>query len=107
MKNVIEPQGAATWDHAPEPAIALHTERDAVPVRNELEEILASHHFHSSKRCEAFLRYVVEQTLAGRQNLKERSIGVEAFGRTPTYDSNLDPVLRMTARDGRKRLALY
>jgi len=39
--------------------------------------------------------------------LKERSIGIEVFGRTPTYDANADPVVRITAGEVRKRLGLY
>ena len=107
MKNVIEVQGATALDETPDPALAPLTQGDVAAVRNQLEEILSSHHFHTSKRCGSFLRYVVEQTLAGRHDLKERSIGVEAFLRAPTYDSNLDPVVRMTASEVRKRLALY
>ncbi len=51
---------------------------------------------------------MVRQTLAGYQEeLKERTIGVEAFGRQPGYDLNADPVVRVTAGEVRKRLAQY
>jgi hypothetical protein len=54
------------------------------------------------------LAYTVEQTLLGNASeLKERTIGVEAFGREPVYDVNLDPVVRMTAAEVRKRLSQY
>jgi len=39
--------------------------------------------------------------------LKERSLGVEVFGRDPNYDTNQDPVVRSTAGEVRKRLAQY
>ena len=52
------------------------------------------------------LRYVVEQTLSGNEeNLKERTLGVEVFRRSPDYDTNLDPVVRLSAGEVRKRLA--
>ena len=39
--------------------------------------------------------------------LKERNLGVEVFARDPNYDTNLDPVVRTTAAEIRKRLAQY
>jgi hypothetical protein len=41
------------------------------------------------------------------ESLKERSLGVEVFGRDPNYDTNQDPVVRSTAGEVRKRLAQY
>ena len=50
----------------------------------------------------------VEQTLLGNASeLKERSIGIEVFGRSPSYDANADPVVRITAGEVRKRLSQY
>lgn len=64
--------------------------------------------FRSSKRSVAFLRYVVEQTLNGSADqIKERTIGVEVFGRSPSYDTNADHVVRTAATELRKRLATY
>ncbi|MGA3160107.1 MAG: hypothetical protein ABSC77_02740 [Terracidiphilus sp.] len=81
---------------------------DSEAVLRELQEILASHHFCNSKRYPAMLKYIVENTLAGKQDyLKERTIGVEVFDRPPTYDSNNDTVVRYTAGEVRKRLQLY
>jgi hypothetical protein len=54
------------------------------------------------------LAYTVEQALLGNAgDLKERTIGVEAFGREPNYDVSLDPVVRTTAAEVRKRLIQY
>jgi hypothetical protein len=54
------------------------------------------------------LTYAVEQALLGNSgDSKERTIGVEAFGREPNYDVNLDPVVRTTAAEVRKRLIQY
>jgi hypothetical protein len=77
-------------------------------VRAELNHLFQSPEFRSSKRCQDFLRYVVEQTLAGLPHgLKERTIGIEFFGRPNTYDTNEDGIVRMKASEVRKRLALY
>ncbi|MGO9538971.1 MAG: hypothetical protein ACLPN2_00080 [Terriglobales bacterium] len=77
-------------------------------IRSELAQILASPEFRSSQRCQEFLRFVVEQSLAGHANsLKERTIGVEAFGRAADYETNLDGVVRIKASEVRKRLSLH
>jgi hypothetical protein len=39
--------------------------------------------------------------------IKERTIGVEVFGRDPSYDTNLDHIVRTAATELRKRLATY
>lgn len=77
-------------------------------VIHALEEVLASPNFCNSKRYPALLRYVVEQTLLGHgDEIKERTVGIDVFGRTPDYDTNLDTIVRYTAGEVRKRLALY
>ncbi len=77
-------------------------------IRSQLAQILASPEFRSSQRCQEFLRFVVEQSLAGHASgLKERTIGVEAFGRAIDYETNLDGVVRIKASEVRKRLSLY
>jgi len=77
-------------------------------VRAALERVLATPLFTHSKRYPALLRHVVALTLDGRSaELKERTIGTEVFGRTPSYDTNQDPVVRTTAGEVRKRLAQY
>ena len=80
----------------------------AVLVREQLRRLVAHPLFTNSKRYPVLLTYTVEQTLLGNAgDLKERTIGVEAFGREPSYDVNLDPVVRTTAAEVRKRLIQY
>jgi len=81
---------------------------DPVAVREQLVRLLAHPLFANSKRYPALLAYVVEQTLLGNaSDLKERSVGIEVFGRSPSYDANADPVVRITAGEVRKRLSQY
>lgn len=81
---------------------------NAALVREQLRRILAHPLFTNSKRYPVLLAYTVEQTLDGNAaELKERTIGIEAFGREPDYDVNLDPVVRTTAAEVRKRLIQY
>ena len=77
-------------------------------VRAQLELLVQDDVFRSSKRSVAFLKYVVEQTLNGSASqIKERTIGVEVFDRKPTYDTNVDHIVRTAASELRKRLAIY
>ena len=81
-------------------------DRDAILA--ELEQILSSHLFRNSKRCNTLLRYVVNEVLEGRgEQLKERTVGMSAFGREPNYDTNEDTIVRTSAMEVRKRLAQY
>jgi len=51
---------------------------------------------------------VVEHTLAGRaEMLKERTIGIDVFGRSTSYEPSDDATVRVKAGEVRKRLGLY
>jgi hypothetical protein len=90
------------------PVWTPETDSDRRLVKKELDAILASPHFSNSRRYPALLRYVVEKCLDGQtDHLKERTLGVEVFGRVPDYDTSTDPVVRFSAGEVRKRLAQY
>ncbi|HEX3985390.1 MAG TPA: hypothetical protein VHX13_02175 [Acidobacteriaceae bacterium] len=77
-------------------------------IREQLNSLLASPFFSHSKRFPHFLRFVVEHTLAGdADNIKERTLGIEIFGRDAAYDTASDPIVRVTAAEIRKRVAQY
>ena len=100
--------GGATIARSESSAAFPALQPNAEEVRNQLARVLANPLFRNSRHYPALLRYVVEETLEGRQGrLKERSLGVGVFGREPNYDTNLDPVVRTSACEVRKRLAQY
>ncbi|MGC2639440.1 MAG: hypothetical protein WA294_19805 [Acidobacteriaceae bacterium] len=77
-------------------------------VREQLDRLLASPYFNQSRRFPNFLRFVVEHTLAGdADHIKERTLGMEIFGRDAAYDTAIDPIVRVTAAEIRKRVAQY
>ena len=77
-------------------------------VRAALNQVLQSQGFRSSRRSQDFLRYVVERTLEGQADaLKERTIGIDVFGRSSSYDPSDDATVRVKAGEVRKRLGLY
>ena len=74
-------------------------------VRAQLARILGSPEFVVPERARSFLRYLVEQTLAGRADrLKGYTIATAVFERDASFDSQADPVVRTEA--GRLRRAL-
>ncbi len=86
---------------APDPALRCL-------VLEELGRIVQSPHFRHSQQSQRLLRHLVERSLAGRfEELKERLIAVELFGRDPAFDPNEDPIVRVRAAEVRKRLSRY
>ena len=82
--------------------------RHHVAVEEELERVCGSSHFRSSRRSCEFLRYIVRVTLDGRMDsLKERSIGIDLFGRDTSYEPSSDATVRVRANEVRKRLSSY
>ena len=77
-------------------------------VREALERVLTSNSFRSSRQSQRLLLHLVEHALAGKEDqLKERLIGIEVFGKSSDYDTGEDPIVRVRAADLRKRLAQY
>ena len=77
-------------------------------VIEHLRKILDSAAFRGSKRSQAFLSYVVRSALEGRAaTLKERTLAVEIFGRSEDADLAEDTIVRVGAREVRRRLAQY
>jgi hypothetical protein len=77
-------------------------------AQEELDRILKSPAFHGSPRCSQFLQFVVDRALDGQYDaLKERMIGIEVFGRNPSYQTEGDSVVRVRASDVRRRLSQY
>lgn len=77
-------------------------------VSRELEQILASPSFHSSKRSQEFLTFVVRHRLEdNHEPLKERTIGTLLFKRPPNYATGEDSVVRVQAGEVRRRLEQY
>jgi TolB-like protein/Flp pilus assembly protein TadD len=77
-------------------------------IRAQLEKLLASRLFARSTRLCRFLRFSVEESLAGNGvRLKEQIIGMEVFDRKPDYDPRIDPIVRVEARRLRAKLKAY
>jgi hypothetical protein len=93
--------------------MALEKNREKVDsgqsqIVEALSLILQSAPFSGSKQCQTLLQYLVEHSLRGQDDeLKERIIGIEVFGRKSDYDTSQDAVVRARVGEVRKRLAQY
>jgi hypothetical protein len=86
----------------------IFTDEEKLAANEQLERLLANPYFSHSRRFPSFLRFIVSQTLSGRTDLlKERTVGVEVFGKDANYDTANDPIVRVTAAEIRKRIAQY
>src|SRR5262249_40598958 len=77
-------------------------------VRLQLAKILASPEFVKADRLSRFLSFVVDQAQSGGGGqLKEYVIGVEAYGRSESYDPRVDAIVRVEAGRLRAKLERY
>ena len=97
---MLAEQATANWTPS--------SESEKAAVQQQLERLLSTPLFNSSKRYPSFLKFVVSRALAGQNDqLKERILGIEIFGRPSDYDTNTDPIVRVTAAEIRKRIEQY
>ncbi len=81
------------------------SESDRQAIQEQLSRILASPQFALSDRRQRFLRYLLEETLAGHgPQLKGYTVGVEVFGKPSSFDPNIDPAVRIEAGRLRDKL---
>ena len=67
--------------------------------RTELDQLLRSRLFLQSDRLARFLRFAIENVLAGNTDLlKEYVIGTEVYDRKPPYHRSQDSIVRTEAR---------
>jgi TolB-like protein/Tfp pilus assembly protein PilF len=98
MPNRDDYEFGSSADDAPAPS----------EIRFALQRILDSRTFRAAHAQRRFLRYVVEEYLAGRGDmLKEFAVGLGAFERGDGFDPRVDPIVRTEARKLRARLAKY
>jgi len=100
-RGEAEPPGAT-------PARAAQPMPAQADILNQLDRMLASDAFDASARNRAFLRYVVNETLAGRaDHIKGYTVAQEVFQRDVDFDPQLDPVVRIEASRVRRSLERY
>lgn len=77
-------------------------------VRSQLERILHSESFRNTQNLRVLLAYLAEKSLSDKaQELKEYTIGVEAFGKPADYNPQLDASVRVQTGKLRQKLEEY
>lgn len=88
--------------------MGLAARASTVPVevaRAHLSRVVESSALGGSERRRELLRFLAEESLAGRvETLKAYTIGTQVLGRPPRFDPQVDPIVRVEV--GRLRAAL-
>jgi TolB-like protein len=80
----------------------------ASEVRETLARIAASDDFRASPNLTAFLKFIVERTLEGREDtIKAYTVATEVLGRPESFDPQVDPIVRVEATRLRRSLERY
>lgn len=63
-------------------------------ILRQLEKILVSEDFYATRYQKRFLRFVVDEVLAGRgAELKGYTVATQVSGRGPNFNPQLDPIV--------------
>ena len=112
----FEPDMPATWQggdrkmvpprsQSPEPLPRIPSTEQ---VQRQVKLVLAAASFSQAERTRKFLKYIVDQTLAGNaKRLKQYTIATEVLGRDTNFDPDADPVVRLEAGKLRRALENY
>jgi hypothetical protein len=77
-------------------------------IRAQVGRLIHSKTFETSEVHRRLLQYLAEKSISGEDDrLKEYTIGLEAFGKPPTYDPKHDSIVRLQAGRLRQKLAAY
>lgn len=78
------------------------------PVTAQLERMLSRPPLASSPSLSRLLRFLVEETLAGRSaEINEYTLGLRIFHRGPDFNPRVDPIVRVQTHYLRAKLAQY
>jgi hypothetical protein len=80
----------------------------AEDIRAQVGRLIQSKTFATSEVHRRLLQYLAEKSISGEADrLKEYTIGLEAFGKPPTYDPKHDSIVRLQAGRLRQKLVAY
>src|ERR1700692_2995828 len=77
-------------------------------IHAQVGRLIQSKTFETSEVHRKLLQYLAEKSINGEADrLKEYTIGLEAFGKPPTYDPKNDSLVRLQVGRLRQKLAAY
>src|SRR5262245_7316247 len=108
MSDSHETEPPSTVPHREHPGPHSPETPSTDAIGGQLEKILARLGFAHAERKSRFLRFTVENALAGRgDQIKEYLLGVEVFDRGVSYNPQIDPIVRVEAGRVRSKLKEY
>ena len=89
-----------------------HTEALEPPnhalIQSQMRKILSSDEFDATEQQRNFFKFVIEETLAGRQDIiKGYTIATQVLGRLPDFNASADPIVSVQASKLRRSLERY
>ena len=77
-------------------------------ISRQLERMLSSPDFTATPQQITFLKYIVNQTLAGdADRIKGYTVATEVMGRGPDFNQSIDPVVSIQASRLRRAMERY
>src|SRR5215470_13134482 len=76
-------------------------------LRDEIDKVLESDTLRQSAALRRILEYLGEAAAEGKEDLKEYTIGVEALGKSSSYDPQRDSTVRVQVGKLRQKLDEY
>jgi hypothetical protein len=77
-------------------------------IHAQVERLIRSRSFETSEAHRRLLQYLAEKSISGEADrLKEYTVGLEAFGKPPSYDPKHDSIVRLQASRLRQKLSAY
>jgi TolB-like protein len=77
-------------------------------IRLHLQKVVTSRPFANTSRSVRFLRFIVEERLAGHlDRIQEYVLGLEVFDRKESFDPRIDSIVRVEGHRLRRRLEEY
>ena len=88
--------------------ISSWSEQEEGVIRDQLSAVLDSVLFAHAERLGRFLKFVVDETLAGRADrINQYAIAIDVFDRDETFDPAIDAIVRVEAGRLRSKLLEY
>jgi beta-glucanase (GH16 family) len=105
--EVTEIRGSQTREHCGKETLAPYSTLQE--SKEELERVLHYPPISRSSNLVRFLSFICNKYFDGEvEEIRERTVAVKALGRKEsTFDSHADPIVRVIARDLRKKLSEY
>ena len=105
---MLSNRGRGDFNREPEDHLSSAASPSPDAILANLDKVLSGETFVNSPQLCRFLRFIVEQEIAGQADqLKEYVLGLQVLGKDESFDPRIDTAVRTEARRLRQKLAEY